>query len=647
MFFIKHIQQCVFVVVKMCCRLCTPTSGETWEKLKKSFPTPTIFYSLNMSTNSTPTPTATTSTPTTPNQAQISKRIACQECRQQKVKCDAQDNQSCTRCRKKNIECLLVPDFKRTFKRKRMVEVELEIEKLLGKEKELPKGEYQPVDVSAKNTPDAKNDWEHSAVSITIDKILLSADQINVLFATYVNHYHPYFPILQYKSGPKRLHNTCPTLFWTIMTVATRRQTDLHQKLSESLRNLLIQSLAQQTLWTVQAFLINAHWPPLTSSLSSESSWSMVGHAMYGAVRTGLHYPRYSRDFGRIKQQNPDSHHIETEKIEIDVGTMKRTWVACNYAAMFVASILGYPAFSRFEMVKQETGLWGTLVELGRYQSEVSKTLQMEISISLIQLLHTKLDDLEAKFVSDPHSGIENPVIQFSILFSRVQVLTYTFLIPSLGSHVTDLNVQKSFLKLYTCSLSLIHHAYTYFEPEYLPSMFLQTIWQTACVACRIFHSKALKPYLPVDSGRQYFDHARTMVLAGSVLPHDLMYRASEIMTQLWRLYQDRAETSVPVTATVPSDNGTSTVSRTNNIEVLIRSRMSASVFFDCLWTLKEEQGIRSDAPVILQPITDISAETDNLKFEDAEVGIDSIKQNAGWDLNEFMTEFGFNEFIQ
>lgn len=70
------------------------------------------------------------------------------------------------------------------------------------------------------------------------------------------------------------------------------------------------------------------------------------------------------------------------------------------------------------------------------------------------------------------------------------------------------------------------------------------------------------------------------------------MYRAAELMQQVWRLFSD-----------LDGDRAH---------RIVVRTRMSASVFFDCLWTLREEVGIRSAAPVILYQRLPVDADNDD-----------------------------------
>ncbi|KAK9466134.1 hypothetical protein V1512DRAFT_23129 [Lipomyces arxii] len=92
----------------------------------------------------TPTPGSATSIPVGSDDQELGsaspeslnssriRKIACVECRQQKVKCDAQDKapDACTRCVKRNLPCSIKRDFKRTYKRARLAAVEKEVEQL-------------------------------------------------------------------------------------------------------------------------------------------------------------------------------------------------------------------------------------------------------------------------------------------------------------------------------------------------------------------------------------------------------------------------------------------------------------------------------------------------------------------------------------
>lgn len=79
------------------------------------------------SATSTPSPSMATGLKT-----KRSKKMACVECRQQKSRCDAFEKQPdpCTRCAKKGLHCDVKSDYKRTYKRARIAQIEKEFEEL-------------------------------------------------------------------------------------------------------------------------------------------------------------------------------------------------------------------------------------------------------------------------------------------------------------------------------------------------------------------------------------------------------------------------------------------------------------------------------------------------------------------------------------
>lgn len=709
-----------------------------------------------------------------PQQVLLSKRIACIECRQQKVRCDAHQNypNPCTRCTKKSIQCVLQPDFKRTYKRRRLVEVEKENELLrqsigltssktsLGnslldsrktdtsssaKSGLLPKSigsnnalshepesqrrmvsagslldlsnsssspsssvsssQYMnrhinesasPTDPSSptslpilpsaspkpagkhsdqpsnnqftKNIPDltepstsyrlskngpldtksiqsspyqdlpptkyikkeqhnkgtqpstyncssATTEWQDyengtwKCLQKSMEGVTLIPSTISNLFNEFVSNYHPILPVVDITRGPEKIYQLSPSLFWTIMTVASRRY-DRDGKLMQKLTPLLKTCLSEITIspvtrfapgdcpkpflnvasvYTVQAFLIFTMWPSITSSLSADSSWNTAGLAMYSAIRVGLHCPGYARDFGRIKADNPSYPKI-SEQV--------RTWVCCNIVSQTVATVYGFPAFTSFDASvmaachsRSSVDVPDTIKQLmlvEYLEDEIAKTLnsnskdphglsELSERLSLIQILSRKLDELELRL------GNMDDLRKFVLLGARVHLLTYYFLD---NGHYSEIQLQKGIVQVYNSALAIMEHAdaanrrnRTFFK--YLPGIYVQILWQSTTIICKVYHSSFSK-FVDAEAGRVLYLSCVSLISKASIFKHDMMYRASEIMQQVWRLYGSLARRNA-VTS-----------------RVRIRTRMAASVFFDTLWTMREECGIRSVAPAIL-----------------------------------------------
>lgn len=456
----------------------------------------------------------------------------------------------------------------------------------------------------------------------TMDGITLTSETIANLYKEFVRNYHPFLPVVDVSRGPEKIHSLCPTLFWTIMAVASRRY-DKDGELMMRLADILKIFLSEITIspinrfdpgsggpllnvasaYTVQAFLIYTMWPSITSSLSADSSWNTAGIAMYSAIRVGLHCPGYARDFGRIKADNP---------IYPKISEQLRTWICCNIVSQTVATVYGFPAFTSFDasVLSACDGSSGIdipepikqLMLIQHLEEEVAKTLnsnpkdplglsELSERLSLIQILSQKLDELEMRL------GKMDDCRKFVLLGARVHLLTYYYL--DNGGY-PELQLQKGMIQAYNSALALLDHGEQAYRRDksffrYMPGIYAQILWQSSTIICKVFHSP-FSQFIDGHAGRRMYVASINLISKASILKHDMMYRAAEIMQQIWRLFGSLARRNA------------------SSSRILIRTRMSASVFFDCLWTMREEIGIRSVAPVILdQRIPEETADEDGV----------------------------------
>lgn len=481
--------------------------------------------------------------------------------------------------------------------------------------------QYQP----GRATQSGHIELDHSVYACsekTMDNVTLSAETISNLYEEFVGKYHPFLPVVDVSRGPEMIYQLCPTLFWTIMAVASRRY-DKDGELMMQLAPLLKSCLCEITIspvnrfvagasgtpilnvasaYTVQAFLIYTMWPSLTSSLSADSSWNTAGIAMYSAIRAGLHCPGYARDFGRIKADNP---------IYPKISEQLRTWICCNIVSQTVATVYGFPAFTSFD-ASVLSACDGTseievpdpikqLMLIQHLEEEVAKTLnsnpkdplglsELSERLSLIQILSRKMDELERRL------GDVDDCRKFVLLGARVHLLTYYYL--DNGGY-SELQLQKGMIQAYNSALALLEHSERAYSRDpsffrYMPGIYAQILWQSSSIICKVFHSP-FSQFIDGNAGCQLYESCVNLISKASILKHDMMYRAAEIMRQVWRLFGALARRNA------------------SSPRIIIRTRMSASVFFDCLWTMREEIGIRSVAPVI---VDQRNSETDDIHEE-------------------------------
>ncbi|CUM64642.1 uncharacterized protein PRCAT00002251001 [Priceomyces carsonii] len=632
------------------------------------------------------------------------KRMACVECRQQKSRCDAYEKQPapCTRCAKKGLKCDLKSDYKRTYKRARIAQIEKEFSELkknltaaqvqellnrvpslsdsqsdfLEDSKPLPQptssskgnqlvsdpkhGSNPPVgdltaDISlnwsstissAQNTFEPKSSIYSSEANISIpntpsisrpqdqldigyqntnsknklivpeyllicepkkiDTITLSSETIKTLFTEYVDNYHPILPVVDILRGPEKIHKLCPALFWVIMVVSLRRyrndmQKDLLMQLSPIIKDILAEItispitnysptedddafLNACSVYSVQAFLLYTFWPPITSSLSADSSWNTIGVAMFHAVRIGLHLPIVSP--GQKEQ-------VSEQKLEI-AEEQARTWVVCNIVSQTIATSFGFPAFVQFDSsmwsVNRPDSMLGIpnsvkfMMEIAQFEDLVSKTLNSNPldayglidpteRLPLLKILLRKLNELELRLAKELPS--DDGYRKFQLCSARVHLLTYYFMDTS---RIADFELNSGLVKLYNSAISLIDHAQLCHAKDktfakYLPGVNVLNIWQAAFIIGKLAHSP-MKTFLDLGSGKQSYLAAVSLAAKASILKHDIAYRSSGIMRSMWQLFRTLDEKKL------------------TSLGIAVRTRMAASVFFDCLNLLKTQVGM-------------------------------------------------------
>ncbi|ABN67105.2 predicted protein, partial [Scheffersomyces stipitis CBS 6054] len=439
----------------------------------------------------------------------------------------------------------------------------------------------------------------------SIDVITLSSETIRALYIEYVEHFHPILPVVDVSKGPERLYKLCPALFWVIMFVSLRRfSEDSHHKLLLELSPIVKGILAEimispitrynpteedepilnaSSVFSVQAFLLYSFWPPVTSSLSADSSYTTVGTALFQAIRIGLHTPASISDG---QQKTPQQLFMAHESA--------KTWIICNIVSQTIATSFGFPAFVQFD-----SSIWNSIrpgsnisiprsiqlmMEIAHFGDQVAKTLNSNTldpyalvdpteRLPLLKLLQRRLDEIEIRMSHDLPS--DDGFRRFQLLSARVHLLTYYFMD---SSRIADFELQRGLVNLYNAAMSLINLAQLFQEKDrkfvkYLPGVYVLNIWQSACIIGKLIHSP-LKKIVDTGSGKQSYLAAISLAAKASILKHDMAHRSSGIMRNMWQVFRQLDDKKM------------------SSLSINIRTRMSASVFFDCLYLLRDQVGM-------------------------------------------------------
>lgn len=459
--------------------------------------------------------------------------------------------------------------------------------------------------------------------------ISMESAEIADLFQEYASKYHQFLPIVDLSNGVESLYKLSPCLFWVIILTALRHKSGsfgLLTKLSSLVKSVLAEItispiirytptetdeplLNVASVYSVQAFLIYTFWPPLTSSLSADTSWSTSGTAMFQAIRVGLNSAKFSKEYPTT---NPAL-----------INDQIKTWTSCNIVSQIVASLFGFPSYVSFGHGQRDpTGgkcsytnnvnsdiVNSDIVNINNanellpelrqmeqivhFEKQVQTTLHSnpdnrlglvdaQEKIPLIMVLSQQLDQLESS-LTDSNNGkvsIDN-IRYFQLLLARVHLLTYFFI----GDTVDKINFEseRGLVKAYNAAIALLEHTQIMCNDnsdiiKYFPGVFVLSIWQSSCIVSKLVHS-GLNDILDVRRGRIAYQHAIQLTSKASITEYDTAYRFSGIMKSIWNMLKIMFE----------KEYEQQTLSSDFNLTLTIKSRMSASVFFDCLYILKEK----------------------------------------------------------
>lgn len=301
---------------------------------------------------------------------------ACTECRQQKLKCDANVHDytlPCSRCTKMDLDCVLSNNFKRR-KKQTKAQLQDEIDRLRSKvpsQQEIRLSDRRPsmptegtlqsytspeqatrasvhahftlssASSRAREVPNvtnievgcAEDDFAHFVPSRdcfletkaqTLDGHSIDARRINDCFSIFFRNYAHHLPIVDLGIAPNLHHEESPVLFWTIVVIGSRRYAadpTLLGRLAPSVISLALASLSSRAgpLQLIRALLLLCSWPMPINSMSKDISHVFSGAAMHLAMQIGLHILGVGQEFARTRLKPDDA----------VVASRAKLWIFC------------------------------------------------------------------------------------------------------------------------------------------------------------------------------------------------------------------------------------------------------------------------------------------------------------------------------
>ncbi|KAJ5130343.1 uncharacterized protein N7515_006382 [Penicillium bovifimosum] len=522
---------------------------------------------------------------------------ACNECRQQKLRCDViQDPWTdCSRCRRLRLSCKIESNFKRVGKRSRNAEMEREIMELRKqiasgqnvprmsqKQQALadqltPKQESNQVSPAVYQTPSAMSadqymgsqeavaslldlrsgfdgsNFMRNGVQIKrIEDVMVVPEKVSELFNLFFTYYHPFLPFLDRTQSPDEYYNASSLLFWTIISVGARRyqgDSNLLTALAGPVTRLVWSTLADipQSYHVVKALALLCSWPFPTSSTSTDPTFMLCGMMIQVAMQLGLHRPSHTQDFSKFR----------VELIEDELRDKVRTWAICNIVA---------------QRRRLEIEMFCDRITRALYTNRrdpVGLTSDHERS-TMISFLSRDFEELEEQLKS------QNDCI--TDLFLRAANLHLH--LSAFFDEPTAKNYRERVLSLYVATTSFLEFVLK-LETEvgpaisYTPYYIYQMMVAAGCTLLKLCKS-FFASHIDMEYTRNLFNRTIWAIRGVSASSNDLPERLAEVLAQMWRLGG----------ATQRSNNSTDL---DDSLRLKVRCRMSMSLLFDSVWRWRED----------------------------------------------------------
>ncbi|KAJ5683629.1 hypothetical protein N7462_006794 [Penicillium macrosclerotiorum] len=606
-------------------------------------------------------------------------RKACNECKQQKLRCDIVQTPAaaCSRCRRLGIDCKVEQSFKRISKRRRNAEMEKEIadlrrrlassadpdqlaephtgddlsqcsEEAFGRRDSTGIDRSRPVSVPAETHPSIatpltmKRDGsilsQEDNTPWRLEDVALSRARVARLFEQYFNYYHPFLPLLNLPKPPEVYLSRCPLLAWTIICVASRRSPSdpgLLAALSGPFSRLLWSTITgvPQDYRVVKALCVLCTWPLPTTSQRTDATFMLSGLMMQIAMQLGLHRPVQAEEF-------------TTFRIEAQGEALKdrlHTWVICNIVAQNVATGYGQPPSTIYDWALEPASLKDAdyhlpddlviRLRVEKFCDRVTKALYSNkpepnefISVEklvIVQILESELREMEVEFGRD--------ISAINMIHLRAAELHLRYFV-FLSSNARSDDLTKLFiattsflgrvLDLETSPGELIGHSTNYI---------LQMIVSAAFALMKLLKS-SFSRHIDFNHGKLLFNGAISAIRRISVMDHDRPIRLADILAQMWN-----------ATGPEPAEG--------DGLQLKVRCRMSMSHVYDTVWrwrqrfrpvkSIEEIQAAAAAAnPDLLSTSGSLARPQDNSTLEDSALMLPTQFDESG----AFFNEAGFSE---
>ncbi|KAK4242696.1 hypothetical protein C8A03DRAFT_11141 [Achaetomium macrosporum] len=568
---------------------------------------------------------------------------ACNECRQQKLRCDVVQEpfQSCSRCNRLKLECKIESNFKRIGKRSKHAEMEKEIERLrraiqMAKAQGFALDEDDETVHSAMQSqiqsPVVASHYTHTRnpslmgsdeavssllhlkrggsyalprIARELEDFRLTEDEESQLFSQFFNYYHPFLPFLNPVQTPDQYYQQHPLLYWAIIAVASRRfapDPSILTKLSSPLTRLLWTTIGDvpQSYFVVKALCLLCTWPLPTSTTSSDPTHILCGVMMKTATGIGLHRPSHINDFSRVAVE------LNKEGLHDRI----KTWAVCNIVAQTIGTGYGQPASTLYDWTLAiRPGVEGPYslgpelearLQIERFCDKVSKEMYSNASdprgvagdehrAMLMRVYRREFNELQASILAQNLSPVVYLHLKAACLHLRLAGFFDSSRTPGYLDDLMALwRATTGYLDFILDGPETCHESYQYqLRDQYLLKYATNYIQQMLVAAgfalLKLMRSFFVKQ-VDFERGRTLFHRTIQAIRTTSVVQNDLNWRLAELMVQVWN--------GARIEGRSPSFQGDDP-EIDDSLQLKVRCRHSMSLVFDLIWHWREEYQAR------------------------------------------------------
>ncbi|KAG6022692.1 hypothetical protein E4U41_002204 [Claviceps citrina] len=560
---------------------------------------------------------------------------ACNECRQQKLRCDVVQEpfKSCSRCNRLKLDCKIESNFKRVGKRSKHAEMEKEIERLRRNIARAKSQGFIPDEDEDINSPAAPSaaafahtrntslmgsDEAVSSLlhlkrggayavphySYELEGVRLTDDNVTHLFNEFFAYYHPFLPFLAPQQPPEQYNQQHPLLFWSIVAVAARRYSppdcaDLLTSLSGPMTRFLWTTIGEvpSNYHVVKALCLLCTWPLPTSTTTSDPTHILCGVMMKTATGIGLHRPNHIRDFSRVS--------VELNKEQL--ADRVTTWAVCNIVAQNIGTGYGQPASSLYDWtlalrpgddpaLHLSSELEARL-QIERFCDKVSKEMYSNASdprgvagdehrAMLMRVYRRDYGELQASIMSQQLGPVVNLHLRAAALHLRLAGFFDSSQTPGYMDDLMGLwRAASSFLDellevdKVTSPRDGARGTILLYATNYLQQMLVAagfTLWKLM----RSFFRQTID----FERGKSLLHQSINAIRATSVVDNDLQCRLARLMAQMCNdaRLEDRSSNAY-------NSGDETAVQMDDSLQLKVRCRHSMSLVFDSVWRWREE----------------------------------------------------------